>query len=58
MKDIREHIARDNESLNDYATRISAIPNDVYPAETSPVQTNLSASGLQEKELLLSMRRL
>ena len=37
-----------DDSLNDYATRISAIPNDVYPAETLPVQTNLSASGLQE----------
>lgn len=58
MKDIREHIARDNESLNDYATRISAIPNDVYPAETSPAQTNLSASGLQEKEHPQSTRRL
>lgn len=39
-----------DDSLNDYATRISAIPNDVYPAETLPVQTNLSASGLQVKE--------
>ena len=28
-----------DDSLNDYATRISAIPNDVYPAETLPVQT-------------------
>ena len=37
-----------DDSLNDYATRISAIPNDVYPAETLPEQTNLSASGLQE----------
>lgn len=37
-----------DDSLNDYATRISAIPNDVYPAETLPAQTNLSASGLQE----------
>lgn len=37
-----------DDSLNDYATRISAIPNDVYPAETLPVQTNLSASGLQD----------
>ena len=58
MKDIREHLARDNESLNDYATRISAIPNDVYPAETLPPQTNLSASGLQVKEHLQSTRRL
>ena len=38
----------DTDSLSDYATRISAIPNDVYPAETLPVQTNLSASGLQD----------
>lgn len=38
----------DDDSLGDYATRISAIPNDVYPAETLPVQTNLSASGLQD----------
>ena len=37
-----------DDSLNDYATRISAIPNDIYPAETLPAQTNLSASGLQE----------
>ena len=37
-----------DDSLNDYATRISAIPNDIYPAETLPVQTNLSASGLQD----------
>lgn len=37
-----------DDSLNDYATRISTIPNDVYPAETLPVQTNLSASGLQD----------
>ena len=37
-----------DDSLNDYATRISTIPNDVYPAETLPAQTNLSASGLQE----------
>lgn len=37
-----------DDSLNDYATRISAIPNDVYPAETLPVQSNLSASGLQD----------
>ena len=37
-----------DDSLNDYATRITAIPNDVYPAETLPVQTNLSASGLQD----------
>lgn len=37
-----------DDSLNDYATRISAIPNGVYPAETLPVQTNLSASGLQD----------
>lgn len=37
-----------DDSLNDYATRISAIPNDVYPAETLPAQTNLSASGLQD----------
>lgn len=37
-----------DDSLNDYATRISAIPNDVYPAETLPEQTNLSASGLQD----------
>ncbi|GFO86455.1 DUF6273 domain-containing protein [Anaerostipes butyraticus] len=37
-----------DDSLNDYATRILAIPNDVYPAETLPVQTNLSASGLQD----------
>ena len=29
----------DDDSLGDYATRISAIPNDVYPAETLPVQT-------------------
>ena len=28
-----------DDRLNDYATRISAIPNDVYPAETLPVQT-------------------
>ena len=28
-----------DDSLNDYATRISAIPNDVYPTETLPVQT-------------------
>ena len=28
-----------DDSLNDCATRISAIPNDVYPAETLPVQT-------------------
>ena len=38
----------DDDSLGDYATRISAIPNDVYPAETLPEQTNLSASGLQD----------
>lgn len=38
----------DDDSLGDYATRISAIPNDVYPAETLPAQTNLSASGLQD----------
>lgn len=37
-----------DDSLNDYATRISAIPNDIYPAETLPMQTNLSASGLQD----------
>ena len=37
-----------DDSLNDYATRISAIPNDVYPAETLPAQTNLSASGMQD----------
>ena len=37
-----------DDSLNDYASRISAIPNDVYPAETLPAQTNLSASGLQD----------
>ena len=37
-----------DDSLNDYATRISEIPNDVYPAETLPEQTNLSASGLQD----------
>ena len=37
-----------DDSLNDYATRISAIPNDVYPAETLPAQTNLSASGPQD----------
>ena len=37
-----------DDSLNDYATRISAIPNDIYPAETLPVQTNLLASGLQD----------
>ena len=37
-----------DDSLSDYATRISAIPNDVYPAETLPEQTNLSASGLQD----------
>ena len=50
--------AEPDDSLNDYATRISAIPNDVYPAETLPVQTNLSASGLQVKEHLQSTRRL
>lgn len=38
----------DTDSLSDYATRISAIPNDVYPAETLPAQTNLSATGLQD----------
>ena len=38
----------ETDSLGDYATRISAIPNDVYPAETLPEQTNLSASGLQD----------
>lgn len=37
-----------DDSLGDYATRITAIPNDVYPAETLPEQTNLSASGLQD----------
>ena len=37
-----------DDSLNDSATRISAIPNDVYPAETLPAQTNLSASGPQD----------
>ena len=37
-----------DDSLSDYATRILAIPNDVYPAETLPVQTNLSASRLQD----------
>lgn len=37
-----------DDSLGDYATRISEIPNDVYPAETLPEQTNLSASGLQD----------
>ena len=37
-----------DDSLGDYATRILAIPNDVYPAETLPEQTNLSASGLQD----------
>ena len=37
-----------DDSLNDYAARISAIPNDVYPADTLPSQTNLSASGLQD----------
>ena len=37
-----------DDSLNDYATRISSIPNDVYPAETLPAQTNLTASGLQD----------
>lgn len=37
-----------DDSLGDYATRISAIPNDVYPAETLPEQTNLYASGLQD----------
>ena len=37
-----------DDSLNDYATRISEIPNDVYPAETLPAQTNLTASGLQD----------
>ena len=37
-----------DDSLNDYATRISEIPNDIYPAETLPEQTNLSASGLQD----------
>lgn len=47
-----------DDNLNDYATRISAIPNDVYPAETLPVQTNQSASGLQVKEHLQSTRRL
>lgn len=36
----------DTDSLGDYAGRISEIPNDVYPAETLPEQTNLSASGL------------
>lgn len=36
-----------DDSLNDYATRISAIPNDVYPAETLPAQTSLSAAALQ-----------
>lgn len=38
----------DTDSLGDYATRISSIPNDVYPAETLPAQTNLTASGLQD----------
>ena len=28
-----------DDSLNDYAARISPIPNDVYPAEALPVQT-------------------
>lgn len=35
------------DSLGDYATRISEIPNGVYPAETIPFQTTLSAYGLQ-----------
>lgn len=38
----------DTDSLGDYATRILSIPNDVYPAETLPAQTNLTASGLQD----------
>lgn len=37
-----------DDSLNDYATRISAIPNDVYPAETLPAQSTLSATALQD----------
>lgn len=37
-----------DDSLNDYATRISAIPNDVYPAETLPAQSTLSATTLQD----------
>ena len=37
-----------DDSLNDYATRISEIPNGVYPAETLPVQTTLTATGLQD----------
>lgn len=36
-----------DDSLNDYATRISEIPNDIYPAETLPAQTTLSAAALQ-----------
>lgn len=36
------------DSLSDYATRISEIPTEVYPAETLPNQTNLTATGLQD----------
>lgn len=38
----------DTDSLNDYAARILEIPSAVSPTKTIPVQTVLSAKGLQE----------
>lgn len=38
----------DSDSFGDYAARIAALPNGVYPAETIPAQTTLVAQGLQD----------
>lgn len=38
----------ETDSFADYATRISEIPNGIYPAETIPEQTTLIAEGLQD----------
>ena len=41
-------IVESTDSLNDYATRISEIPNGIGAAETLPRQTTLVATGLQD----------
>lgn len=38
----------DTDSLSDYATRITAIPNNISAAETLPNQTTLVATGLND----------
>lgn len=38
----------DTDSLSDYATRITAIPNNISAAETIPNQTTLIATGLND----------